>query len=180
MCLLWVATILWGHLMQVVGLQLMVAKSETTFSLQINTITHQKLGGWDLTSLMHYFPRYWCPPPRYGQIYNIFLDDKRYDVLLEISLDVHVFTLSQCWQVFWAAMGCMCNVNMCITFYKRLCYVGSYKSSFNAAHGVRMKFNLCWNVLKPLNFSDNRSHYICIKSIVIFSFMKFVVVAWIM
>jgi hypothetical protein len=33
---------------------------------------------------------------------------------LEISLDVHVFILSQCWQLLWVAMGHMCNVNMCI------------------------------------------------------------------
>jgi hypothetical protein len=77
--------------------------------------------------------------------------------LLEISLDVHVFILSQCWQVFWVAMGCMCNVNMCIMSYKWLCYMGSWKSSFIIVHGVGMKFNVCWSALKPLNFCDSTS-----------------------
>ncbi len=63
--------------------------------------------------------------------------------LLEITLDVHVYILSQCWQVIWAAMGCMCNVNMCITSYKQLCFVGSQKNSFITAHGVGMKLNIC-------------------------------------
>jgi len=34
-------------------------------------------------------------PPRYGQIYNILFDDHNTTSLLEISLDVHVSTLSQ-------------------------------------------------------------------------------------
>jgi len=63
--------------------------------------------------------------------------------LLEISLDVHVFSLSQCQKVFWVVMGCMCNVNMCITSYRQSCSVGSQKSSFIIAHGVGMKFNVC-------------------------------------
>ncbi len=44
---------------------------------------------------------------------------------------------------FLADVGCMCNVNMCIMFYKQLCHVGSLKSSFINAHGVGMKFNVC-------------------------------------
>jgi hypothetical protein len=70
--------------------------------------------------------------------------------LLEISLDVHVYILLQCWQLLWAVVGHMCNVNMCIMSYKWLCSMGSRKSSFIIAHGVGMKFNICWCVLKPL------------------------------
>jgi len=51
----------------------------------------------------------------------------------------------------------MCNVNMCIMFYKQLCHVGSLKSSFINAHGVGMKFNVCRNVLQPLNSCDSTS-----------------------
>jgi len=38
--------------------------------------------------------------------------------LLTISVDVHVSTLSKCWQVLWVPVGCMCNVNMSITSCK--------------------------------------------------------------
>jgi hypothetical protein len=69
--------------------------------------------------------------------------------LLEISLDVHVSTLSQCWQVLWVVVGCMCNVNMCITIYKWICFMGSWKKSFLTAHGVGIyehfkAFELLW------------------------------------
>jgi hypothetical protein len=77
--------------------------------------------------------------------------------LLKTSLDVHVSTFSQCWQVLWVTMGCMCNVNMCITFYRWLCFVGSRKSSFITTHGVEMKFKVCWSTLKPLNYCDSTS-----------------------
>jgi len=53
--------------------------------------------------------------------------------------------------------GCMCNVNMCITSYKWLCFMGSWKNSFIMTHGVGMKFNICWSVFKPLNSCDNTS-----------------------
>jgi hypothetical protein len=45
--------------------------------------------------------------------------------LLEVSLDVHMYTLLPCWQLLWVVMGHMCNVNMCIMSCTRLCYVGS-------------------------------------------------------
>jgi len=48
----------------------------------------------------------------------------------------------------------MCNVNTSITSCKRLCYVGSLKSSFIIACGVEMKFNVCWNTLKLLDFDS--------------------------
>jgi hypothetical protein len=63
--------------------------------------------------------------------------------LLVISLNVHVSTLLECWQVLWVAMGHTCNVNMCITSFKRICFVGSQKSSFIIACGVGMKFSVC-------------------------------------
>ncbi len=77
--------------------------------------------------------------------------------LLEISLDVHVYTLLQCQQLLWATMGHMCKVNMCITSCKRLCSMGSWKSSFIIICGVGMKFNICRCALKPLNSSDSTS-----------------------
>ncbi len=43
-------------------------------------------------------------------------------------------------------MGHMCNVNMCVTFCKQLCFVGSRKISFIIARGVGMEFNVCYNV----------------------------------
>ncbi len=57
-------TFLTKHLfneMQVVGLQLVVQEGEMTFHLQINTTTHQQLGGWHLISPLNYFPPCWCP-----------------------------------------------------------------------------------------------------------------------
>jgi hypothetical protein len=80
--------------------------------------------------------------------------------LLEISLDVHVFTLLKCWQVLWVLMECMCIVNMCIMYCRWSCFVGSRKSSFIIAHGVGMKFNICWNISKFLNSCDStlKSH----------------------
>jgi len=63
--------------------------------------------------------------------------------LLVISMDVHVSILSKCWQVLWVPMGRMCNVNMFITSWRRLCYVGSQKSEFITACGVGMKSNVC-------------------------------------
>jgi hypothetical protein len=65
---------------------------------------------------------------------------------------------------------------MCITSYNWLCYVGLGKTSFIIACGVEMKFNLCYNVLKSLRILVIINHNcICIKSIVIFSFMKLVI-----
>jgi hypothetical protein len=75
--------------------------------------------------------------------------------LLAISLDVHVSTLLKCWHVVWVAVGHMCHVNMCITSFKQLCFVGSQKSSFITTCGVGMKFNVCKNILKPLDSRDN-------------------------
>jgi len=96
---------------------------------------------------------------------------------LEISLIVHAFILSQCWQFLWVAMGHMCNVNMCIMSCRWLCSMGSWKSSLIIAHGIGMKFNACWYALKRLDSSDSTSQLHQIKSIVIFSFIKLVVVA---
>jgi hypothetical protein len=40
------------------------------------------------------------------------------------------------------------NLNMCIMSCNQLCFVGSQKTSFITAHGVGMKFSVCYNVLK--------------------------------
>jgi hypothetical protein len=106
--------------------------------------------------------------------FTIFFDTTS---LLKISLDVHVYILSQCWQLLWA-MGDMCNVNMCIMSCRQLCSVGSQKSSFIIARGVgMMKFIICQCALKPLDSNDNTSHCIYMKSVVIFSFIKLAIVA---
>jgi len=39
----------------------------------------------------------------------------------------------------------------------RLCFMGSRKTSFIVANGVGMKFNVCYNVLKFLDYNDNTS-----------------------
>jgi hypothetical protein len=57
--------------------------------------------------------------------------------------------------VLWVVVGCMCNVNMCIMSRRRSCFVGSQKNSFITAHGVGMKFNACWSILKLLNSCDS-------------------------
>jgi hypothetical protein len=129
-----------------------------SFGLQINTTPHQQLGGWEITSLVHFFPCCWCPPHLGMDEFTVFFHmTKDMMWLLEISLDVHVSTLSQCWQVLWVVVGCMCNVNMCITSYKWLCFMGSWKNLFITAHGVGMKFNVCRSILKPLNSCDSTS-----------------------
>jgi hypothetical protein len=133
MCLSWVATTLWDRLMQV-GLQLTWwQEGETTFCLQINTIAH-----WARTNgkLASYFSNaLFSLMLMSGELGRdefivIFLMTNDMTSLLEISLDVHIYTLSPCWQLFWVAVGHMCNVNMCIMSCKGLCYVGSRKSSF--------------------------------------------------
>jgi len=140
MCLLWVATILWGYLMQIIGLQLVVARRRN----ELLSSNEHNMEGWDFTSLVHCFPCFWCPPNLgMDEFIILFHMTKGMMWLLEISLNVHVSTLSQCWQVLWVAMGCMCNVNMCITFYKRLCFVDSQKNSFITTDGLGVKFNVC-------------------------------------
>jgi hypothetical protein len=74
-------------------------KGETTFRLQINT-AHQQLGGWHVTFPMHYFPHYWCHVAWvWMNLQKKKLMTNDMTPLLEISLDVHAFTLAQCWQV---------------------------------------------------------------------------------
>jgi hypothetical protein len=126
-----------------------------TFPIQINTTTIGKLSS--------YLPNALFSP----MLMSHHLGMDKFEVLslmtnitmslLEIPLVAHVYILLQCWQVLSAAMGCMCNVNMCIPYYSWLCYVGSWKSSFIIVHGVGMKFSVYWRTLKPLNSTDHKS-----------------------
>jgi len=62
----------------------------------------QHTNNWEVGMLFFQctiFPTIGVLPPGYGWIYSIFLMTNDIIALLEISLDVHVFTLSQCWQV---------------------------------------------------------------------------------
>jgi len=110
MCLLWMFITLCGRPMQVVGPQLVVTRRWTTFHFQNNTTSHQQLKVGNLLTQCTISPPVDVPSPRYGRIYNIFLDDQKYDVTIGISLNVHVFTLSKCWHILWVLTGCMCIV----------------------------------------------------------------------
>ncbi len=46
MSMQWVAIVLWGCLMQVIAYNSWWQEGETSFNLQINTTTHQQLGGY--------------------------------------------------------------------------------------------------------------------------------------
>ncbi len=63
-------------------------------------------------------------------------------------------------------MGHMCNVNMCVTFCKKLCFVGSWKTSFIIASGVGMEFNVCYNIKSRWTLVIIHNYCICFKSIV--------------
>jgi hypothetical protein len=84
-------------------------------------ITQQQLGGCHFTSPLLFSPLLMSHHLGMDEFTIFFLMTNDIMSLLEISLDVNVFTLSQCWQLLWVAVGHMCNVNMCITSCKQLC-----------------------------------------------------------
>jgi len=123
-------------------------------------ITQQHTNNWEVGILLTQctvFPAIDVPSLGYGQIYNNLLDDKGYDVTIGNFL--------RCSCVYFVTMlvgslgncGVFVQSNMCITFYRWLCFVGSLKSLFIIAHGVGMKFNTSWSFLKPLNTCDSIS-----------------------
>jgi len=103
MCLLWVATTLWGHPMQVVGLQLMVAKrwNDLSSSNQHNSkLTQQHTNNWEASILVLQ-----CIFSQLLMSSHLDMDEftilfrltNNTSSLLEISPNVHVYTLLQCW-----------------------------------------------------------------------------------
>jgi hypothetical protein len=130
-------------------------EGEIAFHFQNNTPTIGRLASYLPNALFSLL----LMSPHLGMDKFIVLFQMTKDTMwpLEISLDVHVFTLSKCWQVFWVVVGCMCIVNMCIMSCRWSCFVGSRKSSFIVAHGVGMKFSICWNTLKLLNSCHSTS-----------------------
>jgi hypothetical protein len=94
------------------------------------------------------------PSPGYGWIYSILSNDKGYDVIIgNFPGCSHVRFVIMLVGFLGGRGGCMCNVNMCITSCRRLCSMGS----FITTHGVGMKFNICWSVLKLFNSCDSTS-----------------------
>jgi hypothetical protein len=89
-------------------------EGETTFHFQNNTTSHQQLGGWQFTYPMHYFPHVDVPSPRYGQIYNILLDDQKYDVTIGNFLGCSYVYFVKMLVGSLGARGVYVHCNMCI------------------------------------------------------------------
>jgi len=91
-------------------------------------LTQQHTNNWEVGILFTQctiFPHVNVPPLGYGQIYNIFSNDKHYDVTNGNFLGCSCVYFVTTSVTSLAAVGCICNVNMCIMSYNQLCSMGS-------------------------------------------------------
>jgi hypothetical protein len=151
MCMRWAIIALWGHSIQVVGLQLVVARrwNDLLFSKwHNNTPTIGRLAFYFSNAL--FSPLWMFHHLGMDELTIFFLMTNDMTSPLEISLVVHVSILLQCWQLLWVAMGHMCNANMYITSFKWFMFCGFTE---DLIHGVGMKFKTFVNELKNLWWS---------------------------
>ncbi len=92
--------------------------------------------------------------PRYGQIYNIFSSHKHFNVTIANYLGhsciyfviMSVASLGGCGA--WVQCKHLYQILQNIMYYRQS------KSSFIIPHGVGMRFNVCWHMLKHLKAND--------------------------
>jgi hypothetical protein len=121
-------------------------------------ITQQHTNNWEVDILLTQclvFTFVDVPSLGYEQIYSILSNDQKYDVTIQNVLKCSCVYFVKMLVGSLVLVGCMCIINMCITYCRWSCSVGSWKSSFVIAHGVGMKFNVCWSTPKFLNSCDS-------------------------
>jgi hypothetical protein len=105
----------------------------------------QHMNNWEVGKLFLQcivIPNVDVTPFKYGWIYNIFSYDNWYDITIGNFQDLHMFTLSKCWQVLWVVMGHMCNENMWITSCRQF-FWWAHKRIHLLLYRVMMKFYVC-------------------------------------